>query len=359
MSSYDYITIFDTVEDHVKDGIFTYIKSNIGTVPDWLQDSDNLNMGYYFYHSGNKITSPLVDRLLTDGLLTSDNSNKISNIILAAYKDNWAKLYKALTIDYSPIENVDETLTETTETTGNKQTTDNNTRTGTDNHAKKGDNTLAMTGTDTTAHTGTDTTEHTGTDKTVTDTDNNNYHHEYLTDSSKKPTTTETTNGIAGFNSDEFSKDTKSTTTSNEEITTVHRTVSVQTDKDGNPIHDDDGNEIKEPGKNSDQFEGKETVSETINTKDAETINTKDTQTLDRTDTTNYNESDDETINITDSGNGTEDTTGNETHNLHRHGNVGVTTNQHMINEEIELRKHYFLEYVYADVDRFMAIPIY
>lgn len=340
----DYETLFNSVNDPVTEGIFTYIKSNVSPVPEYLEDSETLNIGYYYYHSGNKITSPLVDRFLSDGILPTDNSNKIAKLILNSYLDNWNKLYKALIIDYSPIENVDEYLTETTDTTGNKKTTDTNMRQGTDNHSKTGSDSVVMTGTDTHAYTGTDI------DKT--DTDNTNFHHEYLSDVHKNPKgTTETIEGIAGFNSDEYSKSNKSTTTVDEEITDIHRTLSIKTDGNGKPVLDADGNEIDFPEKNSDQFKG--AVTDTV------TRNTQDTQTLDRTDTTNYNSSDNETINITDSGNGSEDTTGKENHELRRHGNVGVTTNQQMITAEIELRKHYFAEYLYADIDRFMAIPIY
>lgn len=54
-----------------------------------------------------------------------------------------------------------------------------------------------------------------------------------------------------------------------------------------------------------------------------------------------------------------------ETHNseengtLHRHGNIGVTTNQQMIESEIELRKKNFFEIVYSDVDSVLALKIY
>ena len=41
------------------------------------------------------------------------------------------------------------------------------------------------------------------------------------------------------------------------------------------------------------------------------------------------------------------------------HGNVGVTTNQHMITEELELRKQNIIERIMADVDSFIALKIY
>lgn len=44
---------------------------------------------------------------------------------------------------------------------------------------------------------------------------------------------------------------------------------------------------------------------------------------------------------------------------LHRHGNIGVTTNQQMIESEIELRKKNFFDIVYSDVDSVLALKIY
>lgn len=44
---------------------------------------------------------------------------------------------------------------------------------------------------------------------------------------------------------------------------------------------------------------------------------------------------------------------------MHRHGNIGVTTNQQMIESEIELRKKNFFDIVYSDVDSVLALKIY
>ena len=41
------------------------------------------------------------------------------------------------------------------------------------------------------------------------------------------------------------------------------------------------------------------------------------------------------------------------------HGNVGVTTNQHMITEELELRKNNIISRILADTDRFIALKVY
>lgn len=342
----EYKTLLSTVVDDVsKNGIFTYIRNSVTVVPEYLKDATVLNEDYYYRHSGDKLASPLLNHFLNDGgKLESDGANKIASMILNAYKDNWDKVYKALTIDYSPIENVDETLTETTDTTGNTTTSNSNTHSGTDNHTKTGTETLTQSGTDTTTKTGTDSVEGKF--------DQTTYHHEYTSNVENNPDgTSETVNGIAGYNSDEYSKDTKSTTTVKQKVTTIHRTLSIETDADGNPKKDENGDEIEREGKNSDRIENTHSDTTTYNTTEAENI--------DKTDTTTYNVDDDERINITDSGNGKADTTGNEKHDLHRHGNVGVTTNQYMIAEELKLRKNIFVNEMFSDIDTYLTLAVY
>ena len=274
------ITLLDTVVDGdvFNNGIFTYIKNSLTTVPDYLQDIAVINQDYYYSHSGSKIVSPLVDYFLDDvGKLTNNGCYSLARIIVNDYKTNWDKIYKVLTIDYSPIENYD--LTE--------ESTDS--RSHTSDH----------TGTDGTTHTGTDTTAHTGEDTT---TDGGTIG----TTNTIKDATEKTVNGIAGFNTqDEFSKDTSSTKTVNQV---------VQNDEKRNL---------------------------TGSTKYGKT----ETNTLDTTDNTTYNS----TIKETDS----------ESHSLHRHGNIGVTTSQRMIESELVLRKKNFFEIVFSDIDRLLTLSIY
>ena len=48
-----------------------------------------------------------------------------------------------------------------------------------------------------------------------------------------------------------------------------------------------------------------------------------------------------------------------DTHELTRHGNIGVTTSQQMAESEIALRQYNFFEGVYKDIDKILALPIY
>lgn len=373
-------TLLETVTDGnvAEHGIFKYLQVRATDSPKYLQgDMTVLNYGYYYSHSGNKYISPLVTRIMgADDTLSDDKSNTLADMLLKICRPNWDKVYEALSVDYSPIENTDAYITHNTSTTGRSSGTSNLTDSGTDNHLHSGSDTRTNTGTDTHALSGTDTTKDTGTDtmtKTGTEknegkVDETDYHHSYTTDTESNPGGTSTTQNQAyGFNSSEPSNDTKSVTTVNQTLTTIHRTVSVQTDKDGNPVKDDNGEEIKEPGKNSDEIDRKTSDTTTYNTTDTDTKNLtesteygrKDTETLDVTDTTNYNSSDNETINLSHAGTTSGENSGSEQYEEHRHGNIGVTSNQQMISEELELRKRFFYETVFADLDKYLCLSIY
>lgn len=373
-------TVLETVTDGnvAEHGIFKYLQARATDSPKYLQgDMSVLNYGYYYSHSGDKYISPLVTRIMgSDDTLSDDKSNTLADMLLKICRPNWDKVYEALSVDYSPIENTDAYITHNTNTTGRSSGTSNLTDSGTDNHMHSGSDTRTNMGTDTHALSGTDTTKDTGTDTmTKTGTEKNegkvnetDYHHSYTTDTESNPGGTSTTQNQAyGFNSSEPSNDTKSVTTVNQTLTTIHRTVSVQTDKDGNPIKDANGEEIKEPGKNSDEIDRKTSDTTTYNTVDTDTKNLtesteygrKDTETLDVTDTTNYNSSDNETINLSHAGTTSGENSGSEQYEEHRHGNIGVTSNQQMISEELELRKRFFYETVFADLDKYLCLSIY
>lgn len=373
-------TLLETVTDGnvAEHGIFKYLQARSTDSPKYLQgDMSVLNYGYYYSHSGDKYISPLVTRIMgADDALSDDKSNTLADMLLKICRPNWDKVYEALSVDYSPIENTDAYITHSISTTGKSSGTSNLTDSGTDNHMHSGSDTRTNTGTDTHALSGTDTTRDTGTDTmTKTGTEKNegkvnetDYHHSYTTDTESNPGGTSTTQNQAyGFNSSEPSNDTKSVTTVNQTLTTIHRTVSVQTDKDGNPVKDENGEEIKEPGKNSDEIDRKTSDTTTYNTADTDTKNLtesteygrKDTETLDVTDTTNYNSSDNETINLSHAGTTSGENSGSEQYEEHRHGNIGVTSNQQMISEELELRKRFFYETVFADLDKYLCLSIY
>lgn len=46
-------------------------------------------------------------------------------------------------------------------------------------------------------------------------------------------------------------------------------------------------------------------------------------------------------------------------HTLHRHGNIGVTTSQQMLQSEIELRRTHYFDIIMSDVDSILTIPFW
>lgn len=128
--------------DWLEGGIFTELEKK--NVP-WKGslNSKELDIAYHGGHSGDKIISPLVDKLLTNEELTEQSKTMLISSILAVYGRNWEKLWQTLTFEYNPIENYSmiETETFTGETSfdgvtsGNDTTNGNNTVTATNTNS--------------------------------------------------------------------------------------------------------------------------------------------------------------------------------------------------------------------------------
>lgn len=147
-------------------GIFSAL--NNYPVP-WQIDniSTSLDLEYHGNISGEKFTSPLVNKLVAGSTITISELNKLAGVIYNMYGDNWNKEFNTLNMLYDPIENYsmteqmsnDETVTEygkthtrTDNTTSTR--TDNTTSTRTDNttHAKTGTETRSPNTTNTGAN---------------------------------------------------------------------------------------------------------------------------------------------------------------------------------------------------------------
>ena len=88
------------VKDNI--GYHKYVTENVYS---WYDNS--LDFDYLYSHSGDKLISPLVYKLLEDDkTITETNLNKIVEIVKTRYLDKWNKLYQALVVTpYNPIEN--------------------------------------------------------------------------------------------------------------------------------------------------------------------------------------------------------------------------------------------------------------
>lgn len=76
--------------------------------PPWSQyiTGNVLDMYYYGSHSGNKITSPLVDKLLQgNDILTNDDLTNLASIVHKLFAKSWDRLWAVYNAEYNPIEN--------------------------------------------------------------------------------------------------------------------------------------------------------------------------------------------------------------------------------------------------------------
>ena len=123
-------------------GIFTRIMTTYD-VP-WAEDTSItgalLDFEYMLNQSRDKIISPAVLKNLTDGELSSENFNKLCDIVWMMYNKRWSRLWEILTAEFNPLNNYDMSETKYIDH-GHVETNS---------------------GTDTTNRTGTDTVTHTG-----------------------------------------------------------------------------------------------------------------------------------------------------------------------------------------------------
>lgn len=118
-------------------GIFDLIDN-----PPWAGEMEStlLDLQYFGNHSGAKIISPLVNALLTSGVVSEADRQILANVISFKFKHNWARLWLTNDVDYNPIHNYDITEDITRATTGEitdsgEETTTPNTTT-TVNHGR-------------------------------------------------------------------------------------------------------------------------------------------------------------------------------------------------------------------------------
>ena len=377
-------------------GIFSTLQSF--PVP-WKDEniSGALDLEYHGNVSGEKIISPLVQKVRVGDTLTETEKTMLATSILAVCGVNWGKQWETLSLVYNPIENYrmtermtdDETVFDygksTTRTdnlthrkTGTETETPDLTDTRTDNltHGKTGTETVTVdetdTRTDNLSHrkTGTETADIDETDtrtdnlthgKTGTETRTDN-----LTDTTTPNLTTNTANTVHGFNS-------AAGVPSGEQVGTETGTNTVThtgtEQKQYNLSETDTGTQTTaKDGTNETTFNTTEQDTGTQTTvKDGENETTFDTtetdtgtQTTTRTGETemeyNLSEQDTGTQTLLDGGQDTH----TRNYELTRSGNIGVTTSQQMIESERALWIwNFFRDVVFPDIDRVLTIQVY
>lgn len=265
--------------------------------------------------------------------------NTVANV-LYTNAERYEKLFKANTLEFNPLWNVDgtETTTRTLERDGTETTRRTGTtagaktgtettvtdasdvleRTGTDTNRKSGTENTTKTGTTTDAKTGTETIKYTGTDRNVktgqetkeTATDKTAFNSSTMT-----PTDTVTETTQYDNLTDTETKDLTDTTTHNTTDTVTHNTTDATT----------------------------------YNITDTETLDTQDARTIENNETITHNTTDTVTHNTTDAL--TLDTTDTERIEHVRQGNIGVTTTTKLLTEYVDFANYFnFIDTICKDI---------
>lgn len=336
--------------------VFTAFQNSQLQIP-WraLDIASDLDLYYYGNHSGDKIISPIVEKLLSDGKLTANGVNRLVSVAYNLFGQNWARLWAVETAEYNPIENYD--LTE--EGTVNEETSYGRTDTRTDNltHTK--------TGTDTETPNITDTrTANLTHVKTGTETDTPNLTETRTPNITKtaESTDTETPNiaetqtpalskvtqrNVYGFNAD-----ISGTGTPAEYVNEQNTGTSTLTRTGENTL--EKASEERETGTETNTKTGTNEREYNLSERETGTDATQRTGT----NTTQYNTTDHDTGTHQNAQGGQD--AFERAHSLTRHGNIGVTTTQQMLQSEIELWQwDFFNNVVFPDIDRVLTIPTY
>lgn len=282
--------------------------------------------------------------LNTTGLLIQTDINTLADIEFLIHGTEWDRIWSDYVAEYNPIWNVDgtETTTETRNLTGTDTGTDTHTESGTDTKKNSGTETNADTGTDTrknagtetNADTGRDTVTNTGTETnadTGTDTKKNSgteTNADTGTDTKKNTGTETTDNSLYAFDSTSASpagitKRTDDLTESLEYGKTETRTDDLTESQEygKTSTRTDDLTEATEYGK---------TTTRTDNLTETQEYGKTSTRTDDLTEATEYGHKDTREADLTHKDTGTVTTVHD------RHGNIGVTMTQQMLQADLD-----------------------
>ena len=225
---------------------------------------------------------------------------------------NFEHLIKIIRAEYSPIENTDKYSDHSISRDGNETIRQG----GSDIIMDGGKDTVQLSGSDETALSGTDTLQLSGSD---------------TTSASGTDTTTETPN---------------TTTTRTDEISA----------ENANTYQPDNKQTTTETGTTETETDYGKTDTTTYGKKDTTTYGKKDTLTYGKKDETTYGKTSETAYGKTEE----RRTDGDESYTEHTHGNIGVTTNQQMITEELELIKRFNLyDWIAERVEADLFVMVY
>lgn len=311
----DKIRLFDYYSDvlYLNNGFFTglynYITLNNLAALEFLTSTDDalrFDEEYFMLHSGAKYQSILFQRLV-EKYNQYDMSSLFrivfASIIYKRFSEKWNRIYNAMFSDYDPISNYDSHEVTTYNTEDKMTYASQNARTNSASHSITTDSDKTVNGTDTTTLNDTHTDTKSGTDKISTNKD------------------ADTIRYVLAFNSDATEREAERT---------------------------------NESGLAANNYQTTEygMVSTIVNTGTDATLHTA-SENLDVSETGTNSETG------TDSKTGNDTGTKTGTVTIEKNGNIGVTTSQQMIESELELRKHDFMDIVYSDIDSLFASNLY
>lgn len=278
------------------DGIFSYFDQSAVPFPVHDQYTAEWNMMYHFNHSGLKTTSPLVDAYLGDNaVLSTEDKRTIADSIVAMYRDKWTRIFDAFGLKYNPIENYNSTETESYSDSSKGSTDSTITDSGSNN------STVSMDGSGKSESSDKNSSESSGTNT--------------ASGSNTSENTSTNTVGRWGFNS-----------------------------SDSNPTDKNDTS-----GSNTTTSANTTTDSSTLSTNGSTNVTTSNNET-----TVTEGETSNKRV-----GKDTRADSKEGSRTLERSGNIGVTTTQQMLTEELKLRQINLMETVFKDIDTLLTIDFY
>ncbi len=340
-------------------GIFTALQALTPGVP-WksLNIASQLDLEYHGNVSGLKVISPLIHNIQTGTALSSQEIAQLASIIESINAMSWMKEYATLAAQYAPVENYD-----MTETMTNDQTSivygHSNSRTNNLTHAKTGTETQRPDLTD--ERTANLTHAKTGTEEQAPDLTEEVTHD--TSDERTDDLTDETTYGKTDTRTDNLTQTNTVAAYNLSSIGATNYSPSGQIANTGTQTNVGSGTDtVTHTGTSTLAKTGTDTTmktgTDTLTYNTSETDTGTDTMTHTGSDTMTYNTSDTDTGTQTDTESGTDTHTRNYT--LRRHGNIGVTSSQQLLQSERDLWLwNYFRDVVFPDVDRVLTSPIY
>ena len=363
--------LIDVEPNYTTQGIFNYL-NNVAGIP-WSTPANVLNAVYYGNHSGQKSASPMVRmmaKLNANGILSISDEQYLSGICAGMYLENWKKQFATLSAQYDPIENYnmteEEYPAETTRTITPAETTETRTPAETTTTITPAETTVTETPAETTETTtpAETTVTETPAETTETTTPAETTVTETPAETTETTTPAETTatgsneSGIFGFDSsDAVGSDTLSAET--KYTTDAAGTIKRETDTAGTvKTETDTAGTVKKETDTAGTVKTEIDTAGTVKT-ETDTAGTVKTE-IDAAGTEKFEVDENEVIKHETDSAGTEKFEVDTARSLERHGNIGVTTSQQMLQSEHELWLwNFFFDVVFPDLDKILCLYVY